>query len=42
MNYLEINNVSKSYGTKKVLNDISIKVPEKSIFGLLGPNGAMT
>ena len=40
MNYLEINNVSKTYGTKKVLNDISIKVPEKSIFGLLGPNGA--
>ncbi len=40
MNYLEINNVSKTYGTKKVLDDISIKVPEKSIFGLLGPNGA--
>ena len=40
MNYLEINNVSKTYGTKKVLNDISIRVPEKSIFGLLGPNGA--
>ena len=40
MNYLEINHVSKTYGTKKVLNDISIKVPEKSIFGLLGPNGA--
>ena len=40
MNYLEINNVSKSYGTKKVLNDISIKVPKQSIYGLLGPNGA--
>ena len=40
MNYLEINHVSKTYGTKKVLNDISIKVPEKSIYGLLGPNGA--
>ena len=40
MNYLEINHVSKTYGPKKVLNDISIKVPEKSIFGLLGPNGA--
>ena len=40
MNYLEINNVSKTYGTKKVLNDISIKVPEQSIYGLLGPNGA--
>ena len=40
MNYLEINNVSKTYGTKKVLNDISIKVPQRSIYGLLGPNGA--
>ena len=40
MNYLEINNVSKTYGTKKVLNDISIKVPRQSIYGLLGPNGA--
>lgn len=40
MNYLEIRNVSKSYGTKKVLNDISIKVPQQSIYGLLGPNGA--
>ena len=40
MDYLEINNVSKTYGTKKVLNDISIKVPKQSIYGLLGPNGA--
>lgn len=40
MNYLEINNVSKTYGTKKVLNDISITVPGKNIYGLLGPNGA--
>ena len=40
MNYLEIKHVSKSYETKKVLNDISIKVPRQSIYGLLGPNGA--
>lgn len=40
MNYLEINHVSKSYGTKKALNDISIQVPRQSIYGLLGPNGA--
>lgn len=40
MNYLEINNVSKSYGAKKVLDDISISVPKQSIYGLLGPNGA--
>ncbi len=40
MNYLEIKNVSKSYGMKKVLDDISISVPQQSIYGLLGPNGA--
>lgn len=40
MNYLEIKNVSKSYGAKKVLDDISISVPRQSIYGLLGPNGA--
>ena len=40
MNYLEIKHVSKTYGTKKVLNDISINVPQQSIYGLLGPNGA--
>jgi len=40
MNYLEIKNVCKSYGNKKVLDDISISVPKQSIYGLLGPNGA--
>lgn len=39
-NFIEINNVSKSYGDYKALNDISIKVPKQSIYGLLGPNGA--
>lgn len=39
-NFIEINNVSKTYGTYKALNGISIKVPRKSIYGLLGPNGA--
>ena len=39
-NILEVNDVSKSYGDFKALNDISIKVPKGSVFGLLGPNGA--
>ena len=39
-NFIEINNVSKTYGTYKALNNISIKVPKQSIYGLLGPNGA--
>jgi ABC-2 type transport system ATP-binding protein len=33
-------NVSKSFGDFKALNNISIEVPKGSIFGLLGPNGA--
>lgn len=33
-------NISKSYGDFKALNDVSIEVPKGSIFGLLGPNGA--
>lgn len=39
-NFIEINNVSKTYGDYKALNDISIRVPKQSIYGLLGPNGA--
>jgi ABC-2 type transport system ATP-binding protein len=39
-NIIEINNVSKTYGDYKALNNISIKVPKQSIYGLLGPNGA--
>jgi len=37
---LEVNSVSKSYGRKVVLDDISFSVPGGEIFGLLGPNGA--
>lgn len=37
---LEINQVTKSYGDYTALNNVSMTVPEGSIFGLLGPNGA--
>ena len=37
---LEINNVSKSYGTFNALNDISFNVEQGDFFGLLGVNGA--
>lgn len=37
---LVADSVSKSFGDFKALNDVSIAVPEGSIFGLLGPNGA--
>ncbi|HPF12166.1 MAG TPA: ABC transporter ATP-binding protein [Flavobacteriaceae bacterium] len=39
-NLLVAQNVSKSFGTFRALNDVSIQVPKGSIFGLLGPNGA--
>ncbi|MBI1184345.1 ATP-binding cassette domain-containing protein [bacterium] len=37
---LRIEGVSKSYGTKVAIRDISFEVPDGSTFGLLGPNGA--
>ena len=40
MNTLEINNLSKSFGSNKVIDDISFAVPENCIFGLIGANGA--
>ncbi|OJJ17521.1 ABC transporter ATP-binding protein [marine bacterium AO1-C] len=39
-NLLEVRNVSKSYADHQALEDVSISIPEQSIFGLLGPNGA--
>ncbi len=40
MNILEISNVSKSYASHKALDNVSISIPQNSVFGLLGPNGA--
>lgn len=39
-NLLVAKSVSKSFGNFKALNEVSIAVPNGSIFGLLGPNGA--
>lgn len=39
-NLLEINNIVKTYGDFKALNDVSIHIPKGSVYGLLGPNGA--
>ena len=37
---LVANNVSKTFGTHKAINNISVEVPKGSVFGLLAPNGA--
>lgn len=37
---LTIKNISKRYGKKRVITDISIDIKQGEIIGLLGPNGA--
>ncbi len=37
---LTAKNIHKSYTNHVALHDVSIEIPEQSIFGLLGPNGA--
>ena len=39
-NLLVADNIVKTFGDYRALNDVSIAVPKGSIFGLLGPNGA--
>ena len=40
MSIIQIQHVSKSFGEKVALQDVSLEIPEGKIFGLLGPNGA--
>ncbi len=40
MGIIKVENVSKTFGIHKALDNISIDVPEGCIYGLLGPNGA--
>ncbi len=37
---IEVQNVTKTFGEKVALSDISLEIPDGKIFGLLGPNGA--
>ncbi len=37
---IEVNNISKSYGAQKALDNISFSVKKGEIVGFLGPNGA--
>ena len=40
MAIIEVKNVSKAFGSKVALDNVSLDIPEGKIFGLLGPNGA--
>lgn len=40
MDILELNHVSKKFGENKVIKDLSFRVPEHSVFGFIGKNGA--
>ena len=40
MNILSAKNIVKKYAAHTALDDVSLDIPEQSIFGLLGPNGA--
>ena len=37
---IECFNLSKNYGKKVALHDVSVTIPEGCITGLIGPNGA--
>jgi ABC-2 type transport system ATP-binding protein len=38
--FISVNNLSKSYGTTKALNDISFDIQKNELFGFIGPDGA--
>ncbi len=40
MSIIQIKNVTKTFGEKVALDNVSLEIPEGKIFGLLGPNGA--
>jgi ABC-2 type transport system ATP-binding protein len=37
---VQVHNLTKKYGSKTVVNDVSFDVAEGEVFGILGPNGA--
>ena len=40
MSCIDVNHVSKSYGSIKAVNDLTLSIKEGQVFGFLGPNGA--
>ena len=37
---LQLKNVTKTFGTFKALDDLTMTVPRGAVYGLVGPNGA--
>ena len=37
---IEIRNITKSYGSKKVVDNVSVTIPTGKITSFIGPNGA--
>ena len=40
MSCIDVNHLSKSYGSIKAVNDLTLSIKEGQVFGFLGPNGA--
>ena len=40
MDLLTVEHVSKHFAKHTALDDVSLSIPQGSIYGLLGPNGA--
>ena len=39
MQIVETQNLTKRYGASPVVNQVSLSVPESSVYGFIGPNG---
>lgn len=37
---ITLKNITKSYGDRKILDNISLEIPDKGIFGIFGPSGS--
>ncbi|MCF8226298.1 MAG: ATP-binding cassette domain-containing protein [Bacteroidales bacterium] len=40
MNIIELNNITKTFGSVVAVKDLSLTVPKGSIYGFIGPNGS--
>jgi ABC-2 type transport system ATP-binding protein len=40
LNIIELSGITKTFGSVKAVNDLSLEVPKGSIYGFIGPNGS--